>query len=60
VKKSEDKLAKTTLDLSLESKRADKVLKTVNHLNSKSMNAEVEIEQMVRASILKGNFIRFF
>lgn len=48
VKKSEDKLAKTTLDLSLESKRADKVLKTVNHLNSKSMNAEVEIEQMGR------------
>lgn len=48
VKKSEDKLAKTTLDLSLESKRADKVLKTVNHLNSKSMNAEVEIEQMTR------------
>jgi hypothetical protein len=36
------------------------VLKTVNHLNSKSMNAEVEIEQMVRASLLKGIFLRFF
>jgi len=47
VKKSEDKLAKTTLDLGLESKRADAVLKKVNVLNSKSMSNEVEIEEMV-------------
>jgi len=48
VKKSEIKLAKTTLDLGLESKRADKVLKAVNTLNSKAMNNEVEIEEMVK------------
>jgi len=48
VKKSEDKLAKTTLDLGIESKRADKILKTVNSLNSKSMNNEVEIEEMTK------------
>ena len=44
VKKSEDRLAKATLDLGLESKRADKVIKKVNQLNNKSMNDEVEIE----------------
>jgi len=46
VKKSEDKLAKTTLELGIESKRADAVLKKVNVLNSKSMSNEVEIEEM--------------
>jgi len=46
VKKSDIKLAATTLDLALESKRADKVLKAVNTLNSKAMSAEVEIEEM--------------
>ena len=51
VKKSEDKLAKTTLDLGLESKRADRVLKTVNTLNSRSMSNEVEIEEMVSLRI---------
>lgn len=48
VKKSEIKLASTTLDLALESKRADKVLKAVNTLNSKAMTAEVEIEELSR------------
>ena len=47
MKKSDIKLAATTLDLALESKRADKVLKAVNTLNSKAMSAEVEIEEMV-------------
>jgi len=45
-KKSDIKLAATTLDLAIESKRADKVLKAVNTLNSKAMSAEVEIEEM--------------
>ena len=47
MKKSEIKLASTTLDLAVESKRADKVLKAVNTLNSKAMAAEVEIEELV-------------
>ena len=44
--KSEIKLAKATLDLANESKRADKVVKVVNNLTSKSMNDEVEIESL--------------
>jgi len=46
VHKSEIKLAKATLELGLESKRADKVIKVVNNLTSKSMNDEVEIENL--------------
>eukprot|EP00088_Acartia_fossae_P006603 TRINITY_DN13035_c0_g1_i1.p1 TRINITY_DN13035_c0_g1~~TRINITY_DN13035_c0_g1_i1.p1 ORF type:complete len:286 (+),score=101.51 TRINITY_DN13035_c0_g1_i1:49-906(+) len=49
VKKSEIKLASTTLDLAIESKRADKVLKAVNTLNSKAMAAEVEIEELSKS-----------
>lgn len=44
--KSEIKLAKATLELGLESKRADKVIKVVNNLTSKSMNDEMEIETL--------------
>jgi len=44
--KSEIKLAKATLELGLESKRADKVIKVVNSLTSKSMNDEMEIETL--------------
>ena len=44
--KSEIKLAKATMDLALESKRADKVVKVVNTLTSKAMNDEVEIENL--------------
>merc|ERR1719431_954963 len=44
--KSEIKLAKATLDLAQESKRADKVIKIVNNLTSKSMNDEMEIETL--------------
>ena len=46
VNKSEIKLAKATMDLALESKRADKVVKVVNNLTSKAMNDEVEIENL--------------
>lgn len=46
--KSEIKLAKTTLSVGQDSKRADKVIKTVNQLNSKAMNAEMEIEDLVK------------
>jgi len=46
LQKSDIKLAKVTLELGQESKRADKVIKTVNSLNSKAMNAEVEIEEL--------------
>ena len=46
VNKSEIKLAKTTMDLALESKRADKVVKVVNTQTSKAMNDEVEIENL--------------
>jgi len=46
VQKSEIKLAKATLELGLESKRADKIIKVVNSLTSKSMNDEVEIEAL--------------
>jgi len=48
VQKSEIKLAKATLELGLESKRADKIIKIVNSLTSKSMNDEVEIEALVK------------
>jgi len=48
VKKAEIQLAKTTLELGQESKLADKVLKAVNTLNSKAMNNEVEIEELVK------------
>merc|ERR1712106_993002 len=44
--KSEIKLAKATLELGLDSKRADKVIKIVNSLTSKSMNDEMEIETL--------------
>jgi len=44
--KAELKLAQATLSVGKESKRADKIIKTVNHLNSKAMNAEVEIEEL--------------
>jgi len=44
--KAEIQLAKATLSVGQESKRADKVIKTVNQLNSKAMNAEVEIEEL--------------
>jgi len=44
--KSEIKLAKATLELGQESKRADKVIKVVNTLTSKSMNDEMEIETL--------------
>jgi len=44
--KSEIKLAKATMDLAVESKRADKVVKVVNTLTSKAMNDEVEIENL--------------
>jgi len=43
------KLAKTTMELALDSKRADKVLKVVNALNSKAMNTEVEIEELCKS-----------
>jgi len=46
VQKSEIKLAKATLELGLESKRADKIIKVVNAATSKSMNDEVEIEAL--------------
>ena len=46
VNKSEIKLAKTTMDLALDSKRADKVVKVVNTQTSKAMNDEVEIENL--------------
>merc|ERR1711915_538594 len=44
--KAEIKLAKATLELGQESKRADKVIKVVNMLTSKSMNDEMEIETL--------------
>ena len=47
MKKSEIKLANTTMDVALQSKRADKVLKAVSTLNSKAMAAEVDIEELV-------------
>merc|ERR1711934_1201988 len=43
------KLANTTMELALESKRADKVIKVVNALNSKAMTAEVEIEDLCKS-----------
>ena len=46
VNKSEIKLAKATLQLANESKRADKVVKVVNTATSKAMNDEVEIESL--------------
>merc|ERR1712106_966408 len=46
--KSEIKLAKATLELGLDSKRADKVIKIVNSLTSKSMNDEKEIDEISR------------
>ena len=44
--KSEIKLAKATLDLANEPKRADKVVKVLNTLTSKAMNDEMEIESL--------------
>ena len=54
VNKSEIKLAKATLQLANESKRADKVVKVVNTATSKAMNDEVEIESLrqVKCKIL--------
>jgi len=43
------KLAKSTLELGLESKRADKIIKVVNQLNSRAMNTEVEIEELTKS-----------
>merc|ERR1712223_1898583 len=37
------------MELALDSKRADKVLKVVNALNSKAMNTEVEIEDLCKS-----------
>merc|ERR1711953_546942 len=57
--KSEIKLAKATMDLALESKRADKVVKVVNNQTSKAMNDEVEIENLSKqereAKIILGD-----
>merc|ERR1719219_2934171 len=57
--KSEIKLAKATMDLAQESKRADKVVKVVNTLTSKAMNDEVEIENLSKqereAKIILGD-----
>ena len=58
MKKSDIKLAATTLDLALESKRADKVLKAVNTLNSKAMSAEVEIEEMVSVINILNKYLK--
>ena len=44
--KSEIKLAKATMELAQESKRADKVIRIVNSMTSKSMNDEMEIETL--------------
>ena len=49
--KSEIKLAKATMDLAVESKRADKVVKVVNTLTSKAMNDEVEIENLRQGNV---------
>jgi len=43
------KLAKTTMDLGLECKRADKIIKVVNGLNSRAMNTEMEIEELSKS-----------
>lgn len=44
--KSEIKLAKATMELAQESKRADKVIRIVNSMTSKAMNDEMEIETL--------------
>ena len=49
--KSEIKLAKATMDLAVESKRADKVVKVVNTSTSKAMNDEVEIENLRQGNV---------
>ena len=42
---ADNKLAKTTMDLATESKRADKIIKLMNSLNSRAMSSEVRPSQ---------------